>query len=374
MAYLGPSLRRVKRSERPVRRTAVSAALSVALNALLIRALVAAGAFHLPGPADRTRVALAPLSQSQWEANRAIGRAEASPAQPAEKKETPKPEEKVDGKLVELNPNQKASEAPPPNARFLSDRNTRVERETVSRYAGNYARVAPKPEAGAEGKQARPKPPPRPPSPRDVAPGGEGEGKSGREGAPGDRVALARPGGALRLPELGEGGQGGRRGSAGADLSVSPEALARIAGGPNLDGAREGLPEGEETWLQAREFKYATFMNRMRSEIAQQWYPRVRDAQRQRDPDGSLFFYKERTVVLDLVLDVTGNVRDLSVHQSSNVDFFDRIAVSSVRAAQPFPNPPRGMFHDDAQVRIPFAFTMYPGDRGRLFWRPPGDQ
>jgi TonB family protein len=77
-------------------------------------------------------------------------------------------------------------------------------------------------------------------------------------------------------------------------------------------------------------------------------------------------------VVLALTLDTTGNVKDLSVLQSSNVEFFDRAAMSSVQAAQPFPNPPRGMFHEDQQVRIPFSFTMFPGDRnGLLFWRPP---
>jgi TonB family protein len=98
----------------------------------------------------------------------------------------------------------------------------------------------------------------------------------------------------------------------------------------------------------------------------------VRDAQQSRDPDGRLYFYKERTVVLGLTIDTNGNVKDLSVLQSSNVEFFDRAAVSSVQAAQPFPNPPRGMFHDDQQVRIPFSFTMFPGDRhGLLFWRPP---
>lgn len=374
MAYLGPSLRREKRSERPLRRLAASAVASIALNALLLRALIAAGAFHFAGPADRTRVALAPLSASQWEANRAVGKSSAAPVAPAAPKPAPPPEEKVSGRVVELNPNQKASEAPPPNARFLSDRNTRVERETVSKYAGNYPRNAARPEPGAQGK-ALPQPSPKPPPPRDVAPGGKGAGAPGREGAPGDRVALARPGGALRLPELGEGGQRGRPGERGPDLSVSPEALARIAGGPNMDGVREGLPEGEETWLQAREFKYATFMNRMRSEIAQQWYPRVVDAQRQRDPDGKLYFYKERTVELDIVIDTAGNLKDVSVLRSSNIDFFDRVAVSSVRAAQPFPNPPRGMFHADAPVRIPFSFMMYPGDsRGGLFWRPPLDQ
>lgn len=364
MSYLGPSLRRVKRVERPVRRALLAAAASLALNAAILWALAAAGAFRLAGPADQARVALAPLTAEQWAANRAV--AGAKPSAP----DRAAPEERPDGKVVELPPEQQASDTPPAESRFLSDRNTRVERETVSRHAGNYPRVAPRPEPGAEGRPqaqapARPRPDPR------VERGGREAGAPGREGAPGERLASARPDGALRLPELGEGGERGRRGDP-ADLSVSSEALARIAGGPSLDGVREGLPEGEETWLQAREFKYATYMNRMKSEIAQQWFPRVRDAQRDRDPDGSVFFYKERTVVLGLTLDTDGNVKDLAVVQSSNVDFFDRLAVSSVRAAQPFPNPPRGMFHEEGQVRIPFSFTMFPGDRrGLLFWRPP---
>ena len=78
--------------------------------------------------------------------------------------------------------------------------------------------------------------------------------------------------------------------------------------------------------------------------------------------------------MLGLTIDAAGNVKDLLVMQSSNVDFFDRLAMSSVRAAQPFPNPPRGMFHAEGEVRIPFSFTMFPGDRrGLLFWRPPGE-
>lgn len=376
MPYLGPSLRREKRQERPLRRAAVAAFLSLALNAALLTALVSAGAFQVAGPADKTRVALAPLSSSQWDANRAITGARPPPAGATAQPQPPPPEERLSGRVVELPPEQKASDQPPPEAKFLSDRNTRVEKETVSRHAGNYPRVASKPEPGADGKpqpkaQAQAKPPLAP----DVLPGGKDRGAPGKEGAPGNRVALARPGGALRLPELGEGGQHGRPGEQGPDLSVSHEALARIAGGPSLDGVREGLPQGEETWLQAREFKYATFMNRMKSEIAQQWFPRVRDAQRQRDPDGSLFFYKERTVIVGLTIDTNGNVKDLAVLQSSSVDFFDRLATSAVQAAQPFPNPPRGMFHEDGQVRIPFSFTMFPGDRnGLLFWRPPAGE
>jgi TonB family protein len=377
MGYLGPSLRRAKRVERPVRRITLAVAGSLALNAAIFLVLVALGAFQIPAPAHQTPVALAPLSASQWDANRAVARPPGVPVPPAAKPPAPPPEEKSEGRIVELNPNQKASEKPPPNAKHLSDRNTQVDRETVSRFAGNHARVAPKPEAGSDGKaqaqaQAQQKPRPAP----DVKPGGKDAGAAGKEGAPGDRVAsLVKPDGtrALRAPELGEGGERGRPGQA-PDLSVSPEAMARIAGGPNMDGAHEGLPEGDETWLNAREFKYATFMNRMRAGIASHWYPAVRDATKQRDPDGSVFFYRERTVVLALVLDTSGNVKDLSVKQSSNVPFFDSIAMNSVKAASPFPNPPSGMFHGEEQVSIPFSFTMFPGDhRGLLFWKPPSE-
>jgi TonB family protein len=362
MAYLGPNLRREKRTERPLRRAAVALVVSLALNAALLWGLALIGAFDVRSPVEPARVALAPLSGAQWDSNRAVS---GGPRPRA----TPPADERAEGRVVELSPEQKAAEKPPAHSRFLSDRNTRVEKETVSRHAGVYPRVAPRPEPGAEGKADAA------PGARDVQPGGAEAGAPGREGARGDRVAVARPQGELRMPELGEAGEGGRRGKNGPDLSVSPEALARIAGGPSMDGVGEGLAEGEETWLESREFKYATFMNRMRREIGQQWYPRVGDAQRQRDPDGSLFFYRERTVVVGLTMDTAGNVKDLSVMQSSNLDFFDRIAVSSVRAAQPFPNPPRGMFHGDGDVRIPFSFTMFPGDRrAMLFWRPPTER
>jgi TonB family protein len=278
----------------------------------------------------------------------------------------PAVEDRSSGRVVELSPEQQASETPPRDAKFLSDRNTRVEKETVSRHAGNYPRLAPRPEAGSD------RPAPRGGAPR-AGDAKEKPGATGREGKRGDRVATARPSGDLRLPELGERGEGGARkqGDGGADLSLSSEALARIAGGPSMDGVGEGLEPGEETWLQSREFKYATYMNRMRSEIGQAWYPRVRDAVRERDPDGTLYLYKERTVVLGLTIDTVGNVKDLSVLRSSSIEFFDRVALASVRAAQPFPNPPQGMFRSDDEVRIPFFFTMYPRGGQSLFWRPP---
>ena len=206
MAYLGPSLRREKLKERPVHRTGVALLASLAANALLLWALAAAGAFRLAGAkVDSTRVALAPVSASQWEANRKL----AAPAPVA----PPPADDRASGRVVELSPEQQAAEKPPPDARFLSDRNTRVEKETVSRHAGNYPRVAARPEPGADRPPASPAQPKR-----------EKGAETARQGeGTGDRVAVARPGRDLRLPELGERGTGGRprggaRGGGGADL------------------------------------------------------------------------------------------------------------------------------------------------------------
>jgi TonB family protein len=369
MGYLGPSLRREKRRERPLRRFAAALVASLAANVLILWALAAAGAFRLGQPAASAPVALAPLSSSQWDANRAIAGAPPPPAPaPQAQPQPPRRDESPGGKVVELSPQQRPSDRPPPNAKYLSDRNTTVEKETVSKYAGNYPRLAPRPEAGTEGKP--PAPAPTPPGRRGEA-GGKDAGTPGREGAPGQRLTL-RHGGELPARQPGEGGEGGRPGAQGADLTVSHEALQRIAGGPNMDGVGDNLPVGEETWLQAREFKYATYMFQLRDAIGRQWFPRVNDAAKDRDPEGKSVLYRERTVVLALVLDPSGNLKDCSVVQSSNVPFLDRVAMSSVEAAQPFPNPPAGMFNAEPTVRIPFAFTVYPGDRhGGIFWRVP---
>jgi TonB family protein len=129
-----------------------------------------------------------------------------------------------------------------------------------------------------------------------------------------------------------------------------------------MDGFGEA-EEGDVTALNTREFKYATFFNQVRREIGADWYPRVDAAARERDPDGKHFFYKDRTVVLSITLDRAGHVTDLSVLQSSTIDFFDRVAMTSVRQAEPFPNPPGGLFGSEQTVQFPFGFTLTSSSR-----------
>lgn len=366
---LGPALRRARVRDRPGLRTLVALLASALLNALTLWWLEAAGAFSAPRPVERTAVALAPVAPRAWAENRRV-----EPAQP--------PPAAEDGRVIEQPPEQPPSDRPPEASRFLSDRNVRVEREKVSRDAGRYPRLAPRPEAGDTG----------PRSPRvagRAAPAGEAARPPRPRGTgslPGERVARAEglavpsapdadsPAGADRPvpppPGAAAPGAPGRPATP-PDLRPSAESLARIAGGPSMDGYRDA-EEGDATALSSREFRFATFLNQMRSAIGDVWYPSVEAAIRERDPEGKSFFYRERTVVLVLTLGPEGELRRLSVSESSQVPFVDEVAVAAVRKAQPFSNPPRAMFGPEGEARVPFAFTVFPFEhRGVLRWRQP---
>jgi TonB family protein len=386
-----PRLRRRVRRDRFGVRTLLAIALSLGANAVLLWGILSAGAFNFRAPAPVRPVALAQLSRSDWEANRAVDRQPPRPPPPRATPPAPPKEELPKGKVVELAPDAPGEDAAPKDSRYLSDRNRRVEQETVSRYAGNSPNLLSRPSPGSPGREA-------------AGEGGRAErrteakdGSSGQRGTGAERARAARqeqqeklalapgPGGetppqqgrervdgvAPAIPGAPGDGADRLQGPSRPDLSVGREALSRLAGGPNMDGYAEA-EEGDVTALNTREFKYATFFNQVRREIGADWYPRVRAAVRERDPEFKHFFYKERTVVVGVTLDRAGHVTDLSVLQSSNVDFFDRVAMTSVRQAQPFPNPPGGLFGSEQTTRVPFVFTLYPADRRPfVMWERP---
>src|SRR5512140_746288 len=135
------ALPRARARERPRLRALVALVASAALNALVLWWLALAGALTPPARTERTAVALAPLSPRAWSENRRL-----VPPSPR-----PKPER---GRVVEQPPDQRPSPRPPDDSRFLSDRNARVERDTVSRDAGHFPEVAPRPEPGGQGQSS----------------------------------------------------------------------------------------------------------------------------------------------------------------------------------------------------------------------------
>jgi TonB family protein len=372
MSYLGPSLRREKRKERPLLRIAAAVAASLLANALALWGLAVTGAFRLGGATSPSRVALAPVAPSQWEANRRIDgvrppEAPSATPRPPEAKPEPQPEkDAVSGQVVDVPPSQDSRR--PKDSRFLSERNNTVERETRSRFAGTrkWENTLPRPQEGEPG-------PAKPGSAeaREAAP----PSRPDRPGASnGDRVAILTPDGSgdLALPKA----HPDRQASPGAapdglpapdgapprapgelDPRLRPDAasLARIAGGPSPDRL-DGVEEGEETALNTVEFKYAGFYVRVGKAIYREWDPnRVYN---ERDPARTYFPSQDRTTGVEVVLDPEGALEFVKIQRPSGLDFLDHEIVRAARAAAPFPNPPAGMIAQDGKVHVFLSYTL----------------
>ncbi len=386
MTVLGPSLRRAKVRERPGRRLAAAAALSLLLNAAALLSLARAGAFSLADRKAAARVALAPISSAQWAANRAIRapgeRAAPTPfamPRPPQQAAPPPPEPRdPKGQVVDVAPSRDST--PPANARFLSDRDNTVERETRSRHAkAGYERTLAVP--SAPGVQTAP-PPGEGGGADRSAPGREGApAASPRSGAPEvalapeaggdlatDRPAPAREAGAPS-PVAGAGEGGHRReGEASSRPLIAPGTLARVAGGPAPDHL-EGVEEGEGTFLNTRGWKYATYFNRIKQQVAAAWDPMA--PLEARDPDRSMYGHKDRFTLLGVTLDGGGNLKNVVVAETSGIDFLDRAAMTAFRSAQPFVNPPRGIADANGEIKFSFGFFVELGRPGLRLYRAP---
>jgi TonB family protein len=159
-------------------------------------------------------------------------------------------------------------------------------------------------------------------------------------------------------------GRAGPRGP--INLNPSASVLDRIAGGAPNDHL--DVEEGDGTFLNTREWKYASFFNRVKQSVGMHWDPGT--ALRQRDPSGEIYGGRDRYTVLHVVLDARGSLRDVQVEKSSGLDFLDQEAMASFRRAQPFPNPPPGLLAQDSMVTFSFGFFLELGGSGarmRLF-------
>jgi hypothetical protein len=369
MEPLGPSLRRTRRREHPLVRVAIALAASALLNFLLLTQ-VDGDFLKILDKKELRPVDLAALSPSQWEANRAVTPARPAAPPPAVPVPPPPPPTKPTGQVVDLGkstPEDDKAE-PPPDAKFLSERNTRVEKETRAKLMGRFERTLPTPTVA-------------------VKPGGQAgkaeQFKPGRQGAPGEkgeaapdrRVAMAQPpqpepkgdlpGGERPVPQQapppapapGGGGEGGERlvGKLDPRLATSPETLARIAGGPAIEYLGD-LEEGTGTFLNSRQWKYTTyFTGTVRPALYANW--KAEEAYLRRDPDGTSFPARKWITLVDVVLDDRGYLKSTRVVRPSGLDFLDRVAVDSLRDGSPFLNPPVGLV-ENGEIRFRQGFVV----------------
>jgi len=293
-------------------------------------------------------------------------------------------ERRIDGQVVDLP--RPREEQRPDQAKYLSEYDSKVARQTKAppRAAGAARRrpaaaaggeVAPERGAGdpsaAPSTTTRPPPPLRlamrpaaaPPRERTPAPAlppsrgpqlapAANDGIDGRQEVQAAADAPAVTAAPAPAPAGGAVGAGQGPGEGLGRLMVSDEEMLRALGGGANDALSE-VEEGEETLLNSRRWRYASFFNRVKQQVAQNWHPdRV---YRRRDPTGNVYGFKDRLTVLVVTLDPQGGLREVKLEQPSGLAFLDDEAMTAFRLAQPFPNPPRGLV-DDKSGRISFRF------------------
>ncbi|MEK7704800.1 MAG: cell envelope integrity protein TolA [Myxococcota bacterium] len=288
---------------------------------------------------------------------------------------------KVKGQVVDIPPT--ADTRPPDDARFLSEHNTRVERETRSRYqrTGNedvateltLAKVAPAPtpekSANEQHSEASPS--------NNAATSAGGEPQQGAMTlvVPSmrrrDRMALTidetlgTPRKDQREADKGEGerahlapGKAGAAPQAPKNIELVPQVgvLARLAGAPSNDHL-EDVEVGEGTFLSSREFKFASFFNRIKRDVSQHWNPL--GEYQQRDPSGNIYGHRSRVTVVNVTLRADGTLAHVEVTAGSGIDFLDREAIAAFSRAQPFPNPPKALIDTSSGlINFPFGFHI----------------
>jgi TonB family protein len=392
------------------KRTAIAALLALLFHALFMLVILLAARLEARLSVKKrppaNAVSLRSLSSAQWAQNR-LPRTSQSATKPAPStEESKKPEVKPPplpkGQVVDVAPgnNQEA-----PDAKFLAEHNNKVQHETRAKDTTPFYRnamprtttstptqgsgTAPKQQVAGNngvgeddrplrqgGEQKRAMEIPTQKSQQQVAmretqqqgPGAHVTNRTETEAIQGNSNRLKLAPGKEGGPD--EATSNGRKGAPGVvNLSPTSSTLDKVSGAAPNDHL-EDVDDGDGTLLNTREWKYASFFNRVKQAIGQRWNPG--EELHQRDPTLNIYGGRDRYTVLEITLSAQGTVKDIHVQKSSGVEFLDSEAIAAVQRAQPFPNPPPGLMGSDSSVRFPFGFflEMNGGPKIRLFREP----
>ena len=162
---------------------------------------------------------------------------------------------------------------------------------------------------------------------QDPAQRGDTDGHGGAADAPGDSASQGEA----------------QRGS---DASNALEG----GGAPNDD--LKNVAAGDATALNTREWRYASFFNRVKQAVAAKW-----------DPNGKLKAKRldigmlDRSTLLAVTLRPDGTLADVFVEKGCGIDALDVEAVAAFERAAPFPNPPQALV-EHGVIGFRFNFTL----------------
>lgn len=411
VVILLPHLHRPQARSRRVAKGVFTIALTLAVHAVLVGFIVLSSLLRWNIPENRKTkistsrpVTLRGLTAEQFERNRGNAqnirdeRKVIAKKEEKKKEEKKQPEKMPDGQIVDV---PKGNEQVDPNAKYVAETSNKAQKETKAkeqtafyrnameqrtapqRIEGNgtaqtdKAQISGNNGMGTDDRPLKDKAVPKMAmqvpkvqrqqevSLKRSTTEGPGVAVSNRE----ETEEIKGNSGKLNLVpgslEQGEDVSAGRVGQAGVlNLLPSNAVVDKIVGAAPNDHLKD-VEEGDGTYLSTREWKYASFFNRMKQSVGQQWSPTSQ--MRLRDPTGQIYGGRDRYTILTITLDETGRLKDAFVDKSSGLDFLDLEAVKAFERAQPFPNPPPGILATDQTVRFQFGFFLelsgHPGMR-----------
>ncbi len=214
----------------------------------------------------------------------------------------------------------------PKNARYESDRNRVVERETRARQTN----VIPNQPGSPEAK-------------------GKAEAKA-------QKAQNARPKvDPLKGISLGQLSNFRQLPPPGPTAEERADSQRRGRPGPTGNQALNDptLPEGAENMLNTVESVYYSFYARIFETIGPLWQSRVRDV-----VYGMRLHQGNYTTRAEVIFDADGNHVETIIHESAGYSQLDQAVISSWQRIPRFPNPPRGLIQSDGKIHMGWSFTV----------------
>lgn len=254
--------------------------------------------------------------------------------EPVEEEEVPE-EEEVSGQIVEIAPPENPER--PDTADYLAEFDSTVEEETVDpRFRVDREITAPtySPDDAMEEAVAEPLDVPTPST-----------------GATAGRKAVFRNGNFSLFPDQQSDWLTTNNPGLSTPMPASPSAT-RYAGSPSNDMLNEAI--AERTALNAHEFLYAAFWNRVKQLVsfyADQTLTNARP---------SVAMTRSRYEIdLKGLIALDGSLQAIEVARGCGIPEFDQALIEAFELAAPFPDPPEGAAEADGFIHIrDFRFTI----------------
>ncbi len=137
--------------------------------------------------------------------------------------------------------------------------------------------------------------------------------------------------------------------------------IARLKKG-SMDLVDSDVAIGTQTLLNTDEYVYASFFNRLKSEVGPRWEPLVQIVlNTKKGIDAG--FYRTETV---FILDPSGNIIDVKIERASAERSFDNAAKESLMQLIRVENPPSGLRDKDGFYRVHLGFVVSLATGGNL--------